>query len=339
MNELFSKTDVRNLQRNLNQLGYSAGKVDGQFGPNTEKALANYLSDNGISKAEAKTVANKLRKLSNNPASAGGKEFLSDDEAAKKANKADAAGVKAKKTFSKQKPSAKQKCPKMPKCPAAGKLGNLSAKYESGNRGSAAIGYDNTGGWSYGKYQIETKRGTMNGFLNYVKTASPDVYQQLDEAGGYDAALAGNSKFKNAWKTAAEEPGFETLQHDYIASKNYSPLSNKVQEKTGLNVSERSAAVQDVVWSVAVQHGPGSSVISNALKGKDVAKMTDAEVIDAIYDERSATKVNKEGDAVLKYFSKSTKSVQDGVAARYKQERKCAKHMLGTENQQYYAQS
>lgn len=104
MNELFSKTDVRNLQRNLNQLGYSAGKVDSQFGPNTEKALANYLSDNGISKAEAKTVANKLRKLSNNPASASGKEFLSDDEAAKKANKADAAGVKAKKHFPSKNP-------------------------------------------------------------------------------------------------------------------------------------------------------------------------------------------------------------------------------------------
>ncbi|MGJ0430555.1 peptidoglycan-binding domain-containing protein [Methylobacter sp.] len=333
MNESFSKADVRNLQRNLNKLGYSAGKVDGQFGANTEKALTNYLSDNGISQAEANTVANKLRKMSNNPVSASDKEPLSDDAAAKKANKADAAGVKAKNTFSKQKSSAKQQCSKTPKCPEAGKLGNLSAKYESGNRGSAAIGYDNTGGWSYGKYQIETKRGTMNGFLNYVKTASPDVYQQLDGAGGYDAALAGNNEFKNAWKIAAKEPSFETLQHDYIASKNYSPLSSKVQEETGLNVSERSAAVQDVVWSVAVQHGPGSSVISNALKDKDVAKMTDDEIIDVIYDERSATKVNKAGDTVLKYFSKSTKSIQDGVAARYKQERKCAKHMLETENQ------
>jgi hypothetical protein len=102
------------------------------------------------------------------------------------------------------------------------------------------------------------KRGTMNGFLNYVKIASPDVYQQLDEAGGYNAALAENNEFKNAWKTAAKEPSFETLQHDYIASKNYSSLSSKVQEETGLNVSERSAAMQDVVWPVAVQHGPGS---------------------------------------------------------------------------------
>lgn len=41
-------------------------------------------------------------------------------------------------------------------------------------------------------------------------------------------------------------------------------------------------------------------------------------ILDAIYNERSATKVNKGRDTVLKYFSKSMKSAQDGVAARHK---------------------
>jgi peptidoglycan hydrolase-like protein with peptidoglycan-binding domain len=321
------------MQRNLNQQGYPAGKVDGQFGANTEKALSSYLADNDYSPEEANAVAHKLRQMSNKPISTSTSSPLSENAAAQKAKNADAAGVKAKKKFSNKKSSAKQTCPKVPKCPEAGQLGNLSAKYESGNRGSAAIGYDNTGGWSYGKYQIETKRGTMKGFLNHVKTASPDVYQQLDAAGGYDAALAGKDEFKTAWKTAAKEPSFETLQHDYIATKNYSPLTNKIQTDAGLDVGKRSAALQDVVWSVAVQHGPASSVISKALKGKDVEKMTDAEIIDDIYKERSAKVVNKEGKTVLKYFSKSTQSVQDGVEARFKQERGCAQHMLEAKNQ------
>ena len=44
-------------------------------------------------------------------------------------------------------------------------LGSLSAKFESGTEGVAAIGYDRVGGTSYGKYQIASKPGTMDRFL------------------------------------------------------------------------------------------------------------------------------------------------------------------------------
>jgi len=51
-------------------------------------------------------------------------------------------------------------------------LGSLNGRYESsGNPG--AIGCDKTGGWSYGTYQLATKRGTFAGFLAFLKTTYP----------------------------------------------------------------------------------------------------------------------------------------------------------------------
>lgn len=333
MSDNLSKMDVRVIQRNLKEQGFYAGKIDGMYGPQTEKAVSDYLASNNMPASAASSVGNDLRSTYVPSSANGPQQPFSDDTAAKQAVAADGAGVKAKKKFSKDKFSAKKKCPSVPKCPEPGKLGALSAKYESGSRGSAAIGYDNTGGWSYGKYQIETKRGTMKSFLKNIETSSPTFSKQLQDAGGYSSALAGDDKFKDAWKKAAEDPDFEDLQHDYIASKNYSPLVDKVKTDTGLDIGQRSAAVKDAAWSVAVQHGPGSTVISTALKDKDVAKMSDAEIIDAIYDERSAKVTNKDGEPVLKYFQKSTQNVQDGVSSRFAQEQKCAKYMLEVENQ------
>lgn len=83
-----------------------------------------------------------------------------------------------------------------------------------------------------------------------------------------------------------------------------------------------------MVWSVAVQHGSGSSVIAKALAGRDVSQLKDADIINAIYDERGAEKLDKSGKTVLKYFSKSTDDVQAGVRHRFEQERKQALQML-----------
>jgi len=207
-------------------------------------------------------------------------------------------------------------------------LGKLSARYESGRRGSAAIGYDNTGGWSYGKYQIETQRGTMGKFLSYAATHEPQMHQKLIAAGGLDAARDGKAEFKKAWGELATDSRFSALQHSFIASRHYEPLAARLKSEQGLDLSQRSAALRDVVWSVAVQHGSGSSVIAKALAGRDVSQLKDADIINAIYDERGAEKLDKSGNTVLKYFSKSTEDVQVGVRNRFEQERKQALQML-----------
>ena len=47
--------------------------------------------------------------------------------------------------------------------------GDLSARYESGADGSSAIGYDKKGGTSYGRFQLSSKKGSMEGFLRFLE--------------------------------------------------------------------------------------------------------------------------------------------------------------------------
>lgn len=196
-------------------------------------------------------------------------------------------------------------------------LGSASAKYES-NGNPGAIGYDKTGGYSYGEYQIATKTGTMNNYLNSLQTSDPDAYAKLQAAGGASAAAAGTPEFQAAWKDcAANDPNFEASQHSFIQSTHYDIAAANIQNSTGLDISKRSKAVQDAVWSTAVQNGPNSKVFTNALAGKDVKNMSDAQIVNALYDERGATNAN----GSLKYFPSSSASVQNSVKNRFVNER------------------
>ena len=82
--------------------------------------------------------------------------------------------------------------------------------------------------------------------------------------------------------------------------------------------------MKNVCWSVAVQHGSGNNVVKNALDPlSDPASLTDKVIIQAIYEERSK---------VEKYFSRSTKAVQDSVKARFKKELEDALVILANES-------
>ena len=231
------------------------------------------------------------------------------------------------------------------KQPSTADLGGLSSHYESGGRGSNAVGTDSTGGWSYGKYQIATQTGTMKKFLAYLKTANPDIYKKLDDAGGNEGATDHTDAFAKAWDAAAKTDGFAGLEHGFIANTHYDPQAEKLSTK-GLDVGKRDKAVRDVTWSVSVQHGGGANVIVNALnkrvaeeEAKDKASgatrtrpqiidgISDEQLIDDIYDERSAT-VEKGGKTVMKYFSNSTEAEQKAVCARFVAERAAAKKEL-----------
>lgn len=151
-------------------------------------------------------------------------------------------------------------------------VGGLSAKYESsGNPG--AIGYDNTGGWSYGKYQL----------------AHNNAYSFVNES-PYKSEFKGikfnSPEFRSKWKeVAAKDPqGFEKAQHDYIVKTHLEPQEQKLAS-VGFDLNRHSPVLRDVVFSTAVQHGAGTDVVQNAIRkvGKNAS---DKDLIKAIYDER-----------------------------------------------------
>lgn len=196
-------------------------------------------------------------------------------------------------------------------------LGALSRRYESnGNPGAVSSGAGDPGGVSYGAYQLTT--GNVKRFLE-----SENGEKWKNE---FDGLQAGSIEFGNKWKEiASRDPNsFLQAQHNYIKRTHFDPVSAHL-DTIGLDVNQRSAAIRDVTWSVSVQHGPGTRLIDNALAGKDISKLTDQEIIIAIYDERS----RKNSDGNLVYFVNSSKNVQTGVENRFKNELQDALRMLG----------
>jgi len=192
----------------------------------------------------------------------------------------------------------------------SGALGFIAAKYESGGRGVATVssGKGDHGGVSYGKHQLATNNGSMAKFL---------ASKEGQKYGAQFAGLKpGSPEFNARYKQIVESDGagMEKAQHDYIVDTHYNKLASKVGKDTGLDVNKRGRAVQEAIMSTSVQYGGGTSVITEALKGKDANKMTDEEIVNAVQDYKAAT--------VNTRFKSSSEKMRAGVARRIENERK-----------------
>jgi hypothetical protein len=166
-------------------------------------------------------------------------------------------------------------------------LGNLSKKYETSGRGPGTVstGKGDPGGVSYGSYQLASKTGTLKKFL--ANEGSP----WANNFAGLDPTLP-NGEFAKNWKEIAlRSPNeFEQAQHAFIQRTHYQPVIDDVKKKTGLDISGRSPALKDAVWSTAVQHGAAKSIIGTAVESVKVSADSpsyDEALINAIYDQRT----------------------------------------------------
>ena len=204
-------------------------------------------------------------------------------------------------------------------------LGELSAKYETGGRGPGVVstGSGDPGGVSYGSYQMATKMGTVTRFVTQAG---------FPWAADFNGLTAGTAPFTACWKriAASETASFQSAQHSYIKKTHYDLLAAKILGDDGLDVNTRSRALQDVIWSTAVQHGGATPIVQKAIANL-TCKPSDADfdkqLISAIYAERG----RKKPDGNLAYFSKSSPSVQSGVSKRFKNEEQDALAMLAKE--------
>ena len=204
-------------------------------------------------------------------------------------------------------------------------LGELSAKYETGGRGPGVVstGSGDPGGVSYGSYQMATKMGTVTRFVTQAG---------FPWANDFKGLAAGTAPFTACWKRIAanETAAFQSAQHAFIKKSHYDLLAAKILADDGLDVNTRSRALQDVVWSTAVQHGGASTIVHKAIANvncKPSDPNFDKQLICAIYAERG----RKKPDGNLAYFSKSSPSVQAGVSKRFKNEEQDALAMLAKE--------
>lgn len=176
---------------------------------------------------------------------------------------------------------------------SAAELGGLSAQFESGEEGIAAIGYDRHGGTSYGKYQISSRAGTMDRFLDFARQTAPDIASRLEAAG--PANTGGKTgEMPRVWREIAEEDParFEAVQERFIHESHYTPALQAVSRSAGLDKGALSPALREVLWSTAVQHGPAG------------ATRIFARALDNIAEQQAAGQGSGQGDA----------SVQAGTA-------------------------
>lgn len=204
--------------------------------------------------------------------------------------------------------------------------GALSARFESGQHGIAAIGYDRHGGTSYGKYQISSKAGSMDQFIKFLHQEAPALAKRLESAGASNTGSR-NGKMPEEWKKIAQEHPdfFRELQERFIHDSHYKPALMALSQKTDLNNDKMSAALQEVLWSTAVQHGPNAAarIFSKAMNkiDPDLADKTgspefEKAMIENVYAMRSTQ------------FGSSTEQVQVAVKNRLKEEKSLALNML-----------
>lgn len=206
-------------------------------------------------------------------------------------------------------------------------LGKLSEQFETSGRGPGTVstGIGDAGGASYGSYQMTSvpDGGTVADFI-----AAPDFPFRAHFA----AHAPGSAGFTAAWKALAtsHRDEFQTCQREFIKKTHFDRLVRKILKDTGVDVMTRSHALQDVIWSTSVHHGPLTQVPVRALNTVSIKpddRNFDRQFIIAIYTERG----RKDANGTLVHFSRNSPQVQKGVAARFVQEQSKALAMLDEE--------
>lgn len=160
------------------------------------------------------------------------------------------------------------------------RLGQTSARYESGGRGAGTVSHDryDHGGASYGTYQLATKPGTLDHYLRESKFRAE-----------FEGLTPGTPQFDDAWRRVALNVDFEDEQHKFIRDTHYLPQVEKLKQK-GLDLIDRGMAVHDAIWSTAVQTSNLTAkifhegLIEKFGKNYDVSKLTDKDIVEAIQD-------------------------------------------------------
>ncbi len=165
-------------------------------------------------------------------------------------------------------------------------LGYISAREESnGNPGAVGLNPNDKGGASFGVWQLSSKMGSVDDFLDFIKDKNNDIYTMLMEAKKQD-----NNKFENnfieKWKQIAQDyyNTFYELQRIFIKRSYFDAFLNSAK-KNNMDISALLDfnSTSNMIWSTSVQHGSGGAI--NIFKKIPLATNIET-IIENVYAER-----------------------------------------------------
>ena len=162
-------------------------------------------------------------------------------------------------------------------------LGIHSRKFEIGKNGNGGMvssgANDPLGGISYGIPQFSSKQGSAKGFVNDLMKKDPK-YEKY-----FKGKTPGSKAFSDGWRQAYADHGAEFEMHQLVEIQrtHYNPWIKMAKRVSGVDFN-RSRALQEVAWSVSLQHGGGSSKYLTGIS----SGMSDAQIITKLYQNRHA---------------------------------------------------
>jgi len=182
------------------------------------------------------------------------------------------------------------------------RLGQTSEKFEVRGRGAGTIAHTNGdhGGTSYGLSQFSVNTGSVQEYLRH--SAYGDQFRGLTpDTPAFDAK----------WKEVAKQfPGFGEDQRNYTKAKYYDVQSAQLKAR-GLDLSDRGPAVQDAIWSTAVQFGGRTRLIEKSLhesygRPTELSRLSDSDIVAAVQDYKL-----KHNQELFKSSRKHWRSLED----------------------------
>ncbi|MDS1005092.1 vgrg protein [Clostridium sporogenes] len=201
-------------------------------------------------------------------------------------------------------------------------LGIRASKYES-NLNPAEISDDpgDYGGKSYGAWQFSSKTGSLDSFINSLKGSNNDMYYKLVNAKANDNNTFGEN-FDAAWKSIASQNKnrFLKVQQNYVKVNFYDTVAQSLKSKLNFDISKRSNALKESLWSTVVQHGVGGAT---SIFSKLNLNNSDSNIINDLYNERQNVNL---------YFRSSSPEIRQSVYNRFTREKQ---DMLSMLNEQF----
>lgn len=193
------------------------------------------------------------------------------------------------------------------------RLGILSEKYEGSGPATISTGEGDSGGVSFGQFQLATNAGTVTAFVEYLLGRS-------DFGRDYGIVLShyqpGSREFSAVWLALAEtDPdGFGQLQDEFVKPRYYDAAATVAQE-SGIDTDNMPDALKCVLFSNSIQHGPQNA----------------GELLAECYDTDPTEWIRKIYDAKIidPDWSSGAPDLRPGLFARWENEKHDAIALLG----------